>query len=69
MGALKKLTKQRDADAYIRMMLGAWEFSSHVHHESLDAMEEYLIACDAFLAYKEGYLKSENSVHSFYWNA
>ncbi|HEX5026186.1 MAG TPA: Fic family protein, partial [Agriterribacter sp.] len=57
MGALKKLTKQRDADAYIRMMLRAWEFSSHVHHESLDAMEKYLVACNAFLAYKEGYLK------------
>jgi prophage maintenance system killer protein len=57
MGALKKLTKQRDADAYIRMMLRAWKFSSHVHNESLDAMEEYLTACNAFLTYKEGYLK------------
>jgi len=57
MGALKKLTKQRDADAYIRMMLRAWEFSSHVYNESLDVMEEYLIACNAFLTYKEGHLK------------
>jgi hypothetical protein len=39
------------------MMLRAWEFSSHVHNESLDAMEEYLTACNAFLTYKEGYLK------------
>jgi len=57
MGALKKLTKQRDPDAYIRMMLRAWEFSSHIHDESLDAMETYLIQCHAFLSHKEGYLK------------
>jgi hypothetical protein len=57
MGALKKLTKQRDPDAYIRMMLRAWEFSSHIHDESLDAMEKYLISCNAFLSPKEGYLK------------
>jgi Fic/DOC family len=57
MGALKKLTKQRDADAYIRMMLRAWEFSSHIHDEDLEEMEKYLIACNAFLSHKEGYLK------------
>jgi Fic family protein len=57
MGALKKLTRQRDADAYIRMMLRAWEFSSHIHNESLEGMEEYLGACNAFLSHKEGYLK------------
>jgi hypothetical protein len=57
MGALKKLTKQRDADAYIRMMLRAWEFSSNIHDESLESMEKYLITCNAFLTHKEGYLK------------
>jgi hypothetical protein len=57
MGALKKLTKQRDADAYIRMMLRAWEFSSNIHDESLESMEKYLIACNAFLTHKEGYLR------------
>jgi Fic family protein len=56
-GTLKKLTKQRDADSYIRMMLRAWEFSSHVHGESLEAMEKYLTACNAFLGDREGYLK------------
>ncbi len=57
MGALKKLTRQRDADAYIRMLHRAWEFSSHIHDESLDDMEQYLVSCNAFLTYKEGYLK------------
>lgn len=57
MGVLKKLTRQRDGDAYIRMLLRAWEFSSHVHNENLDDMEQYLKECNAFLIYKEGYLK------------
>lgn len=57
MGALKKLTKQRDGDAYIRMLLRAWEFSSNVYDESLDSMEQYLTGCNAFLTHKEGYLK------------
>lgn len=57
MGALKKLTKQRDADAYIRMLQRAWEFSSCIYSEDLDGMEEYLVSSNAFLTHKEGYLK------------
>jgi fido (protein-threonine AMPylation protein) len=57
MGALKKLTKQHDAATYIRMMLRVWEFSSYIHDQSLDDMERYLIASNAFLSPKEGYLK------------
>jgi len=57
MGALKKLTKQRDADTYIRMLLRAWEFSRHVHNENFDDMERHLTECNAFLSPAEGYLK------------
>lgn len=57
MGAIKKLTKQRESDAYIRMLLRAWEFSSYVYDDNLDHMEEYLKECNAFLTHKEGYLK------------
>lgn len=57
LGTLKKLTKQRDADAYIRMLLRVWEFSSNVHDDNLDQMEDYLKSCNAFLTHKEGYLK------------
>jgi hypothetical protein len=57
MGALKKLTKQRDAGTYIRMMLRAWDFSSNIYNDNLDEMEKYLTACNAFLSHKEGYLK------------
>ena len=57
MGALKKLTKQRNGDSYIRMLQRAWEFSSLVHDDSLDSMEQSLIAANAFLEPKDGYLK------------
>lgn len=57
MGSLKKLTKHRDGDAYIRMLLRAWEFSSNVHDKDLEVMEKYLTDCDAFWPPKEGKLK------------
>lgn len=57
MGALRKLTRQRIADAYVRMVLRAYEFSSTLHDESIDEMEKYLIKCDAFKEPKEGKLK------------
>ncbi|MEJ7768210.1 MAG: Fic family protein [Chitinophagaceae bacterium] len=57
MGSLKKLTKQRDGDAYIRMLLKTWEFSSNVYDDNLESMEAYLIKCEAFLPHKEGKLR------------
>jgi Fic family protein len=57
MGTLKKLSRQRDADAYIRMLLRAWEFSSTVYGENMDEMEAYLNKCNAFLLPGEGYLR------------
>lgn len=54
MGALRKLTRQRIADAYVRMLMRAYEFSSTLHGESMDEMEKYLIQCDAFMEPKEG---------------
>lgn len=57
MGALKKLTRKRDGDAYIKMLLRAWEFSSTISDDNLKDMEEHLNNCNAFLAPKEGYIK------------
>jgi len=57
MGALRKLTRQRVADAYVRMLLRAYEFSSTLHGESIDEMEKNLIECNAFKEPKEGKLK------------
>jgi hypothetical protein len=57
MGALRKLTRQRIADPYVRMLLRAYEFSSTLGGESIDEMEKFLIECDAFKEPKEGKLK------------
>lgn len=57
MGALRKLTRQRVADAYVRMLLRAYEFSATLHDESIDEMENHLIECDAFKEPKDGKLK------------
>jgi prophage maintenance system killer protein len=55
--SLKKFTKDRTSDAYIRMLLRAYEFSANVFNEDLDAMEIYLSKCEAFKEPKEGKLK------------
>jgi len=55
--SLKKFTKTRDGNAYIRMLLRAWEFSSNIYDNDLDTMEKYLINCNAFISHKEGKLK------------
>jgi len=57
MGALRKLTRQQITDPYIKMMVRAYEFSSTLLQESIDEMEQYLEACDAFKEPKEGKLK------------
>jgi Fic family protein len=57
MGAIKKLTKLREGDAYIRMLQKAWTFSSQVHQQQFDQMEKFLTQRNAFLTHKEGYLK------------
>lgn len=57
MGALRKLTRQRVADAYVRMLLRAYEFSATLRGENIDEMEKHLVECDAFKEQKEGKLK------------
>lgn len=57
MGALRKLTRQQIADPYIRMLARAYEFSATLRQESIDEMERYLEACDAFKEPKEGKLR------------
>lgn len=57
MGALRKLTRQRVADAYVRMLLRAYEFSSTLIGDSIDKMEKQLIEYDAFKEPQEGKLK------------
>lgn len=53
-GALRRLTRRGDPDAYIRMMERAHEFSENVYGDNRDEMEAYLITCNAFLEDTEG---------------
>jgi Fic family protein len=55
-GALRRLTRRGDPDAYIRMMERAHEFSENVYGDNRDEMETYLISCNAFLEDTEGKL-------------
>ena len=48
MGALKKFTKQRKCDTYIKMLQRAHEFSANLHDENMDNMQAYLTSCNAF---------------------
>ena len=48
MGALRRLTRKDEPDAYIRMLQRAQTFSARIHHEDMDAMEAQLKACNAF---------------------
>lgn len=47
-GVLRRLTRQQDASAYIRMLQRAQDFSMTVKGEDMDMMEKHLEACNAF---------------------
>ena len=51
-GALRRLTRQSDPDAFIRMMDRAQAFSENVYGDNRTEMEDYLRACNAF--YEDG---------------
>ena len=56
LGALRRLTRQRDAKAYIRMLTRIYEFSATIVNEDLDEMQQQLEASNAFLEPTEGRL-------------
>lgn len=57
MGSLKLLTKQGNPAVYIKMLLRAYEFSSTIHDDDMDKMQDYLRGCDAFEESATGKLK------------
>ena len=57
MGALKKFTKQRKCDTYIKMLQRAHEFSANVYSENMDEMQDYLTSCNAFIEDSDVILK------------
>lgn len=56
LGALRRLTRRRDPDAFIRMLVRAHAFSATIVHEEMDAMQRQLEAGNAFLEHTEGKL-------------
>lgn len=62
LGALRKLTRQGEPNAYIRMLLRANDFSETIHGSDLDEMENKLRNSNAFLEHNEGNLKIINSL-------
>lgn len=46
--ALRKLTRERAGNPYVRMLLRVYELSSNLSGESIDEMERHLIFSDAF---------------------
>lgn len=54
---LRKLTRKKDPDPYIRMMEKAHEFSENIHGEDMKEMQNYLEKSNAFLEYTEGKLR------------
>jgi len=53
-GAVKKLTKQQDPSAYIRMMDRAWLFSSTIIGPDMDKMQSQLERSNAFMEPNDG---------------
>jgi prophage maintenance system killer protein len=56
-GAIRKLTRQEDPKAYVKMLLRAHEFSSTVVGDDMDAMEKHLEESNAFKEYNKAKLK------------
>ncbi len=59
MGALRRLTRRRDPQAYVRMLARAQAFSATIVGPGLDTMQRRLEASNAFLEHTEGKLKIE----------
>lgn len=57
LGAIRKLTRQEDPKAYIKMLLRAHEFSSTIVGDDMAAMEKHLEESNAFKEYNKAKLK------------
>ena len=56
LGVLRKITRQHDPAAYVRMMQRAQEFSATIVGDDMDLMEKHLYACNAFKDPEKGKL-------------
>lgn len=55
--ALRKLTRQREPEAFIRMLTKIHQFSSKVTGDNMEEMQKFLENSNAFLEPDEGYIK------------
>jgi hypothetical protein len=56
-GALRRLSRQNDTAAFIRMMHRAWEFSATIQGDDMDTMEKHLEDSNAFKDHDQAKLK------------
>ncbi len=56
-GVLRRLNRQQDPSAYIRMLQRAQNFSTTVKGDDMDLMEKHLEACNAFKEHDQAKLK------------
>ena len=54
--SLRKLTRHREADAYIRMLIRIHEFSATITGDNMDEMQNILEKANAFLEANDGKL-------------
>lgn len=57
LGALRRLTHQKDPRAYVRMLLRVQEFSATILADDMDSIETYLENCNAFKEHDMAMLK------------
>lgn len=63
LGALRKLSRQRDPKAYIRMLSRAHEFSATIVGEEMDEIQFILEQSNAFLEHTEGKLNIKTTAN------
>jgi hypothetical protein len=56
-GVLRKVSRHQEITPYIKMLQKAFEFSSTIYDENLDAMQQFLEKCNAFMEHSEANLK------------
>jgi Fic family protein len=59
MGSLRKLTRRREPEAYVRMLVRAHAFSATIVAENMDTLQKLLEKSNAFLEHTEGKLTIE----------
>jgi len=57
LGVLRKLTRQQDPAAYVRLLQRAQEFSATIVGNDMDLIEKHLYACNAFKEPEQGKLR------------